>query len=586
MKKKPLSAQEVAAHFRTLDATPAQLRFINESAFDEEYIVVTRGRQAIEDYICYQRGHGRSWEKNIHRSDRIGHCTHCHHEFILPLVWQIDAKKPGGWEKEKHTCPECGCKCDLISAYRGMRNKTLRRYVTCFESSKKDPDVILGKGIMAIRTIEDDYKTCRTVTYTVTMYYFKQGETPAMYKRRAWYSTYEHAVVPYMSFYSGARTGEDGIGTPWVPQKRISDLATEYINRGYSPRVDGAGAMRMTKKRAWKYCQLDKFIKPLQRHNGIFAHKYLRYFAEYTKYPKQLEMIMKMNLRCVAEDKVLEQGTTKWIINWQASDPKKVWRCRLTKADKAYIKANSVSTDDLTIYSLVQQHGQQITLQEAAELHNSIYDWHKLTQIKQLPNIRKLLKYGEKQETLYEDVKKSTVVHDYFDYLHECEYLQYNLADKTIAWPKDFMKAHIAASNLCRIRQKEIIAQQKKMWEQSLALKIQKRLETLSKYRFETDIFFIRPAESAEELIREGAENHTCVGNYIERYASGRTNILFIRRKDSPDVPFFTVEVIGDRIIQCRTKNNQCAEKGSDVDEFVHLFEEIKLQKPQTGETA
>lgn len=87
-------------------------------------------------------------------------------------------------------------------------------------------------------------------------------------------------------------------------------------------------------------------------------------------------------------------------------------------------------------------------------------------------------------------------------------------------------------------------------------------------------------------MIREGAENHTCVGNYIERYASGRTNILFIRRKDSPDVPFFTVEVIGDRIIQCRTKNNQCAEKGSDVDEFVHLFEEIKLQKPQTGETA
>lgn len=46
MKKKPLSAQEVAAHFRTLDATPTQLRFINENAFDEEYIVVTRGRQS------------------------------------------------------------------------------------------------------------------------------------------------------------------------------------------------------------------------------------------------------------------------------------------------------------------------------------------------------------------------------------------------------------------------------------------------------------------------------------------------------------------------------------------------------------
>lgn len=132
----------------------------------------------------------------------------------------------------------------------------------------------------------------------------------------------------------------------------------------------------------------------------------------------------------------------------------------------------------------------------------------------------------------------------------------------------------------------EILAKKEKERKNWLESKITKRLKELEKYNFETEKFFIRPAASIDELIQEGAENHSCVGSYIDTYAHGNTNIFFIRQKDSPGVPFFTVEIKDDRIIQCRTKDNKNADKGSDVEQFVKLFERIKLQRRQKGETA
>jgi hypothetical protein len=39
--------------------------------------------------------------------------------------------------------------------------------------------------------------------------------------------------------------------------------------------------------------------------------------------------------------------------------------------------------------------------------------------------------------------------------------------------------------------------------------------------------------------------------------ANGETAIFFIRRLDSPDTPFYTLELKGKKITQCRTKNNK-----------------------------
>ena len=65
-----------------------------------------------------------------------------------------------------------------------------------------------------------------------------------------------------------------------------------------------------------------------------------------------------------------------------------------------------------------------------------------------------------------------------------------------------------------------------------------------------------------------------CVGNYVPQVAKGSTVILFIRRKESPDKPYVTVEVKKNKIVQVRGFGNKNPE--SDVTDFVEQFKRAK----------
>lgn len=52
------------------------------------------------------------------------------------------------------------------------------------------------------------------------------------------------------------------------------------------------------------------------------------------------------------------------------------------------------------------------------------------------------------------------------------------------------------------------------------------------------------------DLAKEGTTLHHCVRSYIDRVAEGRTNIMFIRKKEDLSEPFFTVEVSNDGFIE------------------------------------
>ena len=52
------------------------------------------------------------------------------------------------------------------------------------------------------------------------------------------------------------------------------------------------------------------------------------------------------------------------------------------------------------------------------------------------------------------------------------------------------------------------------------------------------------------DLAIEGMTLHHCVKSYIDRVTDGKTNIMFIRKKNELDKPFFTVEVDNTKTIQ------------------------------------
>ena len=69
------------------------------------------------------------------------------------------------------------------------------------------------------------------------------------------------------------------------------------------------------------------------------------------------------------------------------------------------------------------------------------------------------------------------------------------------------------------------------------------KIEFRKTLEFEDKEYLIRLPVDKNEIVKEGLELHHCVGSYAERYETGDTTIMFLRKKSEPDKPFYTIEV-------------------------------------------
>lgn len=66
-------------------------------------------------------------------------------------------------------------------------------------------------------------------------------------------------------------------------------------------------------------------------------------------------------------------------------------------------------------------------------------------------------------------------------------------------------------------------------------------------------------------------------GRYAESMEKEKTYILFLRKKEDPDTPFYTVEITPEfKIIQRHGKYNKENEEVTEVDSFLKKFVEEK----------
>jgi hypothetical protein len=70
------------------------------------------------------------------------------------------------------------------------------------------------------------------------------------------------------------------------------------------------------------------------------------------------------------------------------------------------------------------------------------------------------------------------------------------------------------------------------------------------KFYYEDDEYAVIAPKEPADLAKEGLELHHCVKGYIDRVIDKKTNIVFIRKKQEMDKPFFTVEITNDNTIQ------------------------------------
>lgn len=124
---------------------------------------------------------------------------------------------------------------------------------------------------------------------------------------------------------------------------------------------------------------------------------------------------------------------------------------------------------------------------------------------------------------------------------------------KQLRSTQDFVQFHDLLVNIYN----QMLNLSKQKETEYLDKKYAKRLEDLQKYEKVGNDYLIVLPKSTGDLVREGSYLSHCVGSYTDRVAGGETCILFLRKASNPELPFYTIEVRDNRVIQIHGNNNR-----------------------------
>jgi len=130
----------------------------------------------------------------------------------------------------------------------------------------------------------------------------------------------------------------------------------------------------------------------------------------------------------------------------------------------------------------------------------------------------------------------------YTDYLNMREERGYDLNNTVYQKPRNLQAAHDQMTE--EINQEKVNNRLREVEEKYPNIAYNYR-KLRKKYFYEDDKYIIRPARSAKEIVMEGRTLHHCVGgnNYLSKHDTGESYILLLRFKDTPEVPYITVEI-------------------------------------------
>jgi len=155
-------------------------------------------------------------------------------------------------------------------------------------------------------------------------------------------------------------------------------------------------------------------------------------------------------------------------------------------------------------------------------------------------------------------IKNDISIYYYRDYLALLKAINVDpTGDATLAMPKDIRKAHDEATTLYNQIMEEEMQRREAEKEALEAKRANEELKVREKLETEIGNYdFILP-RNIGDIVQEGKQMHNCVGTYVERHKSGKTTIIFIRRKEAPEKSLCTMEYRGGDIVQLRAKYNQ-----------------------------
>ncbi len=453
------------------------------------------------------------------RGDAEGWCSSCRERVSVEPGAFIDGIKPV--HNMDVSCPHCGRQVTVKHMWRGFKGLKNRVVVLRYEKSTKDPDALAARLWYIERNWWESYSMPWENTPYIcadSYYLFLPGEgavraAPTRGSGMWVYGDWE------VSHSTGSRWGRYPYCDLVIDEKSI-DTAIDGTPFGY----------------IWEAAKT------------VFAasgNDRLRLFEYSAKYPFAVEALAKLGKGCreLLFDAMSGRTAKGKIISWRSKTLNKVFRGRLTKADRRYILTCDKSftlQHTLANWQMLQKCGRMLSLPELVRFANIGVE--ELKVILSVADIKKVKRYLDKQAAINADAQIDANL--YYDYIEQCRNLRLTFDDGNL-FPKDLMRQHQNLTNQLKSRQND-----------KYRKRFAERREDLLKYEYQDETYCIIAPTSPEDLIREGDSMHNCVGGYISRVANGKTDVVFLRRSESPDKSFVTMEIREGEIVQARAEKN------------------------------
>ena len=225
---------------------------------------------------------------------------------------------------------------------------------------------------------------------------------------------------------------------------------------------------------------------------------------------------------------------------------------QIGKDDIPFLREADPEADDLLLYRRFRREGRPIDPQTFRFFCDNLSHYVQEKMLNMPLTIAAQIKYLSAQN--YPESWNGNAIgnaaSDWFDYIANARLLRYDLSDRTVLMPKNLKYAHDMAYEIVRSIDKKDGYRFPQIEEQESGYN--------RMYGYTDSRCFIRAPRDHDEIIAEGAALHHCVSTYAKRVASGETVILFVRKKDDPDTPYFTLNIdpVDGHMIQCRGLKN------------------------------
>lgn len=490
----------------------------------------------------------------IDHKESTCYCTYCEKSGKIPKSLAIA-------HREQNYCPKCGTEVTVIENSHNFSGNVIESEANCVVCLNKPND-------------ENLYISC----YNLTLYFTKAELRPKI--------KIDETQRYIFTAKSAVRYGRDKLWesialrytytwSDWKVRTQVTEPV--FRNQSFGGMYEPAYSLINTaaiNNTCMRYCALDMIS------DRISPMSYLIYYQKH----KGIERFVKIGMHGIVEKALSPYSTIE--INYKETEPHK-----MLGLSREMFRAMRSGQIDLRSIKSLSGHFPNLSVDKYAIYHAIIQNQYgmlgRVCRSTKTPS-EQLLKYLIRQRNKYGD---HISISYYDDYISICREIGYNLTDSVVLFPRDITAAHdrVVSARAAIIAEKE----RRKNIERD------KQLQALQKQRKALEFCFgdyiaILP-QSCAEIVQEGAALRHCVAGYAERHAEGKLTIMFLRRANELDKPYYTIEISANayKIIQCRGYRNNVELSGGEpkpqeIKDFELAYQEylnrlwIKSQKKQS----